>query len=184
MNPMTPDLNAIEATADLNVQFYAAIGAATSLAAEMEAELFRLYHSATGLSPEAASDLFHRSVAFKHKRDLAAAAVREAAPEALRDEWAATVEDISKLGGQGTARNLIGHNPAHCTVHTRLNGDGVDVFVNIFVEQNPHQVSSGRRPQQRASYPALMDYCRDTVMCVNRIRRFGYLLREARGPLT
>ncbi len=180
MNRTSPDLKAIGETADFNVQFYAIIGAATSLAAELEFDLFGLYQEASGLEPQAAAQIFYRYVKFSHKRDTTDEAMRALGPRATELDWSETLQMLNDVGGDGTARNLIGHNRPKQDVRVVLNGDAAEVFVENFVEQNEYLVSAARRAPQRETYSSLMAYCERAIVCANRLRRHGYLLRRAK----
>lgn len=177
---MSPDLEAIDKTADFNVQFYAIIGAATSLAAELEHDLFGLYQEASGLGAEEAAGIFYRYVKFSHKRDRADEAMKALGPSATELDWAETLTMLNDVGGDGTARNLVGHNRPRQLAHLLVKDDAVEVFVENYVEQNEHLVRAERRRPQRETYDSLMAYCKRAIICANRVRCHGYQLRQAR----
>lgn len=183
MQPIFPDLEAIDKTEDLNVQFYAAIGAATSLAAALERELFTAYLAASGLESPAAAEIFYRHITFAHKRNTADKAIREAISTFdIALDWPKILEQLNGLCGDGTARNLIGHNVVRQQVTSRLIDDAVDVFVANYVEQNEHLVAAAKRPAQKATYANLFTYCQDADVCLSRLRYVGSQLRKARSP--
>lgn len=180
MNRTSPDLKAIQQTADFNVQFYAIIGAATSLAAELEFDLFGLYQEASGLETHAAAEIFYKYVKFSHKRDAADQAMRALGPSATELDWSETLQMMNEVGGDGTARNLVGHNRPKQSVWVVRNGDRADVFAENYVEQNEHLVSAERRKPQRETYESLLAYCERAIVCANRLRCHGYQLRRAK----
>jgi hypothetical protein len=178
MNRTSPNLKAIDQTADFNVRFYAIIGAATSLAAELEFDLFDLYQEASGLEGRAAAAIFHRYVKFSHKRDTVDRAMRET--NATELDWSETLQMLNDVGGKGTARNLVGHNFPQQHIWTTLSNDVVDVFVENYVQQNEHLVLAERRAPQRETYESLRAYCERTIVCADRVRLHGYQLRRAK----
>lgn len=183
---ITPDLKAIDATADFNVQFYAIIGAATSLAVETESEMFNVYVSASGLERQAAADTFYRYVGFSHKRETMEKAVKallQVTP--VKFDWTSLIAEVNALGGDGAARNLIGHNRPKSTVISKLNEarDAFDVFIKNYIDQNEYLVAAERRRPQQETYASLLAYCERSVMCADRLRYFAHLLRQAREPL-
>lgn len=182
MNPTSPDLESIDATADLNVQFYAIIGAATSLAADLEAGLFSLYLDASGIDAAEAAKGFYRHVRFTHKRDLADLAVRAVGSDATEAgfDWDETLERLNAIGGDGTARNLIGHNSPKHSITLSVVENTVEVFVQNYVEQNQHLVATQARRPQRETYESLLTYCKAAVVCANRLRYHRHLISVAR----
>ena len=184
INRTSPDLKAINETADFNVQFYAIIGAATSLAAELEQELFVAYLAASGLADQDAAQVFYAKVQFGHKRDVTDAAVRAALETfALDLDWTGMLEELNDLCGEGTARNLIGHNRARQEIIIQLSeGDSANVYVANYVEQNEHMVAAKRRQPQKETYGSLFDYCERAIRLAKRLRFTGSQIRKARSP--
>lgn len=183
INRTSPDLKAINETADFNVQFYAIIGAATSLAAELEQELFVVYLAASGLADQDAAQIFYAKVQFGHKRDVTDTAVRAALKTfALDLDWAGMLAELNDLCGEGTARNLIGHNRARQEVIVQVADGGADVFVANYVEQNEHMVASAKRKPQTETYESLFAYCERAVHLGKRLRFIGSQIRKARAP--
>ncbi|MDZ4365086.1 hypothetical protein [Brevundimonas sp.] len=180
---ITPDLKAIDATADFNVQLYAIIGAATSLAVETEAEMFNVYVSASGLEHEDAAAIFYRFVKFSHKRDTMEKAVKAALQRhAIDNDWPGLLAEVNSLGGDGAARNLISHNKpvSQITVTLDKERDAADVFIRNYIDQNQYLVAAERRKPQQEDYGTLYRYCEWSVVCANRLRHFARQLRIAR----
>lgn len=177
-----PDLAAIYRVEDLEVRFYATVGACISLVAAVEHDLFDLYMDASGLTPEQSAPVFYRFVKFSHKRDTADAAIRVAlARNNLLTTWERLLHDVQALAGEDAARNVLGHNSVNTELEVKLTPEGADVYERFVVDQNANQVLARMRRPRREDLNTLENYAQRLVTLRLRLTRFAPRLRKVCG---
>jgi hypothetical protein len=179
-----PSLAAIKGVDDLEVRFYAMIGACISLVAAVEHDLFDLYVDASGFSALEAAPVFYRYVKFSHKRDTADGAITAAlAGHSLLKKWESLLEDVQALVGDGAPRNLLGHNGVSTDLFVQAapDGESADVFERFTVNQNANIVLAGMRPARTETISTLEIYAQRLITLRLRLTRFAAPLRQACG---
>jgi hypothetical protein len=170
--PHIPNLSAIKTVEDPEVAFYAVVGAAMSLAANLELSYFRVFYGATGLAKASAARVFYAVRNASTRRDMADAAIRPTLSDEARAEWIKIYGGIVSATGTAGHRNLIGH--ARVSRQEATDGPFDPEFFDpavfdtgteeqFFVEQDDIQVMAQTQKPRKEDFDSLLAYCRRVI---------------------
>ena len=158
----SPNLLAIRALTDQEIQFYAILGACVSLVSAVEHGLFECYISASGLLRSDAAAIFYKHVNYTHKRDTVDEAVRTAISSDARllARWNELLSRAQGLLGPNGARNLLGHNYVQYNIELFIDDASMFSGFNapIKVSQNTAIVDANIRPKRDETFESLYNY--------------------------
>lgn len=181
----SPNLLAIRAVPDPEIQFYAILGACISLVSTVEHCLFECYVKASGLPEAGAAVDFFKYVSFKHKRNMADNAVRAAVAgdTQLLNRWDELLSRIQHLLGPTGARNLLAHNSVVYSVELCVDEGTGDISFEmpIKVSQGQAAVDANLRAARDETFESLYDYAQILVGICPTIRKFSDRVEKARA---
>jgi len=149
--------------ADVYVRLYALNGMALSYANEIEDSLFFIYWQSSGKPWEDAAAEFYRHVRFAHKQDTVDAAVKAHISPNAASAWFDLIRRTQDLLGNGSLRNLIGHNAVSTGIFQNNVREGrgikLDMAIRQYVTQKREMTETGKRARVSATDDELTDYC-------------------------
>lgn len=180
-----PSIAALEAVQDPEVAFYAVVGAAMSLAANLELSYFRVFYAAAGLGQETAARVFYAVRNASTRRDMADAAIRSKLSHEGREKWINLYGRIVRATGNSGHRNLIGHARVLRQEAEEGGFDPNDFDPDDFdcgteerftVVQDETQVMARTQKERSEDFESLLDYCRELVSIIGEMESFmnGY----------
>lgn len=163
-------------SADEHVCIYALNGLAFTLANEIEDIMFWCFLTASGLPWEQAADKFYERTNFNPKRQMTDEAVTKTldGKPGLRI-WEDLNVRIQALLGEGTLRNLIGHNAVMISIYAQEPLDEKTVLMKARPElrQKRAMVERRNRKSATAGISELRDYCAELIELTRLIQNFG-----------
>ena len=186
--PHFPNLAALRKLPDVEIRFYAVIGAVMSLTAALEIAYFDVFRKATKLQKEIAAAIFYQVLNTSTRRDMAGNALAQALKEPMKTEWLGLFERITHATGRSGHRNLLGHGQISVEVTSTGGGGGMfgastfgvdtfggglPVFTSVFrVQQDEAQIIAGKRTPQDADFDALAAFCEEVKQLILDLEDF------------
>lgn len=165
-------------SADEHVRIYALNGLAFTLANEIEDIMFWCFLTASGLSWEQAADKFYAHTRFNPKRQMTDEAVSSTLvdkPQLKR--WEKLNTRIESLLGEGTLRNVIGHNAVMVSIYAaEQQGDdpkAVRFQARRELRQKRAMVERRNRKPATVGVLELSAYCEDLLELTRVLQNFG-----------
>lgn len=179
----TPDLVNIEAIAQNDVRFYAAIGAAVSLAAALELQYFDLFSTAIGLPENKAARIFYFIKTAGQRRILAERAIEGTLDENGDKVWKSLLQRITAATGDSGSRNFLSHNPVRSIVKQEDGLFAPGVFeealfeggaltTEYLVEQDHIQILAGEKRERSINTTQALTYCHEVQKLITDISSF------------
>ena len=149
--------------ADIHIQIFALNGMALSYANEIEDSLFFIYWQSSDKPWNDAALSFYRHVKFDNKRDAVDAAVKARLGGVNDSPWFDLLKRLQGLLGNGSLRNLIGHNVVSAGLFQSVTREGkvtgIDLAIRQYVSQKPEMVETRNRAKVSVSNDEMADYC-------------------------
>jgi len=183
-HPHIPDLAAIDALPNLEIRFYAILGAAISLSAGLELTYLDIFILGERIHPKAAAKVFYETApkakpmnaAKQRDRALNAMSIRlkPLKRDPLKAEWKILREAIVDITKKDTLRHLVAHNVMMVVengvgIGDRAIGDAPEQ--QFVVQQFVWKVNSGAQ-SQTADFISLLRFCRDLIQLLLRLDDF------------
>lgn len=186
-----PDLDAIRALPNRDIQFYAAVGAVMSLHARLEQDYFLVFEAASGLGRKRAARVFYKVRSASTRREQASEAIMPTLNDEGASQWQAIYDQIVKVTGKRGHRNFLGH----CYVSYEPESEGIfdeaifdsEIFdtgsnERFFVSQDEIQILAGQEKPREEDFDSTINYCRLLIDLLNSIAEFLDLYK--RGDFT
>ena len=179
-----PDLAKIQALPSQEIKFYAAVGAAISLAAGLELLFLDIFQTGTGLERDLALRIIYSNRNTSNQRDVALSVMShklKGTPNLT--DWKGISERIVKATGNSGARNLVGHTAVTKTTQSTGGAIGsgpigaapiaASVLTDWYqVEQVRDKVLAGLQQPRKEDFNSLYTYCEELIALIKDVKAF------------
>lgn len=180
-DPHIPNLDAISALPDKEIQFYAAVGAVMSLHAGLEQDYFYIFEQATKLERGRAARIFYEVRNASTRREMADHAIRPTLSQEGLRQWEALYNRILGVTGRRGHRNLLGHGRvSHEDGEPGIFDPAIfddEIFDTgsedrFFVSEDEIQVLAGKQKPREEGFESVLAYSREMVSLLAALDNF------------